>query len=437
MRSGVQAIVGCTAVAAALIVVASSCREPTEVTLEITTQDLCGKITGTAIYVSTDPQAVDKQVMSHSPEAFTRDCTGTNIGTLVLTPGTSSGAIVVVAGYGTKDAKDCYDDNYVNCIVARRSFSFVPHTRLHMPIELDLDCLNIPCDEGTTCNHGQCTSAASDCTTSNTCEQADGAVQVVPGGMLLPDGAPAPVDAGTISDATIADVITDGTVIDTGTGTADGSTNDAGFMCPTTAPCCGPGTSGQTVIHSCPGADPICGDNACCGSGGCRSAFTSNACANGLALCCGPGDCSTGQQCCMNDTSGGAPCILPTGTKTGQCWPIQGSGAEAGACTGATGPCCTQVAPALHPTLFHCVQAGNDCNDLECCAINMLMAGKGICTAASGNTCFTAAMQQALCCDKVDCSGTAQCCSTGGGEAGACILNVVAGGSFQPGHCVQ
>jgi hypothetical protein len=434
-----RTIAGGAWVAGALVIIASSCRDPTEVTLDITTNDLCGSITGTAIYVSSDADAVDKHVMSHSPDAFTHTCDGTTIGTLVVTPGVSSGAIVVVAGYGTKQATDCYDGNYVNCVVARRSFSFVSHTPLHIPIELDLDCLNVPCDPGSTCDHGQCKGAALDCSSTGMCETADGSVQIIEGGMLLPDGAPAPVDAGTISDATIADVITatDGTVVDTGT--ADGS--DAGFMCPTLAPCCGPGNGGNIVIHSCPGADPVCGVNGCCASGGCLSSITSAACSNNMALCCGAAQCSTGQQCCTNDTSGGAPCLPPLGTDPGRCQSIQGTGADAGVCNtfGGGGPCCAQLGAAIHATIYHCGgQAGNDCNDFECCNTNMLMAGKSVCTAANGNTCFTAAMVSSLCCDKSDCSGTAECCTSGGGEAGMCTFPaVIPGQPFIPGHCVQ
>src|SRR5580700_5484378 len=54
---------------------------------------------------------------------------------------------------------------YQGCIVARRQVSFIPHTPLALPIEMTLDCLNVPCTANQTCIHAQCVTANTMCTT--------------------------------------------------------------------------------------------------------------------------------------------------------------------------------------------------------------------------------------------------------------------------------
>lgn len=151
-----------TGVAALL---APGCHTPTQVTLDIVLANAkCGEVNQTAITVGVDPDKTEANVRQGFVTASTTDCNAqTNaIGTLVVTPGDEDhGAVVVVVAYGPQhDATQCKPPDYTNCIVARRSFGFIKHSRLHMPITIDPDCLNVPCDAFSTCKHGECYSSA-------------------------------------------------------------------------------------------------------------------------------------------------------------------------------------------------------------------------------------------------------------------------------------
>ena len=226
---------------AALVALAlsASCQQPTELTLVLSTNAKCGtQLTSTAIYVGSSSEATNGrlQTKAPSPDALTKNCVNGDIGTLVLTPGAMHGAVVVVAGFGGKPAEECFDGNYVNCIVARRTFSFVQHTPLTIPVELELDCLNVPCDQNSTCHNGACYSAKIDCASNGTCTNpGDNDAGPVDGGAaLLPDGAPEPLDANmSISDGSLTSpdgsFMLDGSVgMDSGIGSGLDSGTHAG-----------------------------------------------------------------------------------------------------------------------------------------------------------------------------------------------------------------
>jgi hypothetical protein len=174
------------------------CREPTQITLEITTDAQCADVRGTTI-------GVGKLVaLENKPAVAETQACGANgrIGSLVVVPSGDRDeevSIRVVTGVG-KTPEACVADGFKGgCIVARRTIRYLPHTPLEMPIEMDVDCLDIPCGATETCYKGECVSPKLDPTK---CEQGD--CRPIQGDGGMPDsGADATVDAGSDADASI------------------------------------------------------------------------------------------------------------------------------------------------------------------------------------------------------------------------------------------
>ena len=157
---------------------AAGCRAPTEVTVAISTTAPCSALGwGVAIIVGADATATESKAASRFVSATTRACAADGtVGTLVLTPGAGTASIVVVAGYNGHDTSQCTPVNgYKDCIVARRSLSFVEHVALTIPIELAAECVNRPCDARTTCRNGSCVNAHVDCNSSDCSDLGPGA----------------------------------------------------------------------------------------------------------------------------------------------------------------------------------------------------------------------------------------------------------------------
>lgn len=163
----------------------AECRDPTQITLEISTDAKCEDVRGTTIGVGRITELEEK-----SPVAQTEACSAASgrIGSLVVVPsGDKDGevSIRVVTGVG-KSPEACVNDGYKGgCIVARRTIRYLPHTPLEMPIELGVDCLDIPCGATQTCYKGQCVSPTID---PEKCEQGDCRPEGGDGG--LPDAGP-------------------------------------------------------------------------------------------------------------------------------------------------------------------------------------------------------------------------------------------------------
>ncbi|MCC6668315.1 MAG: hypothetical protein IT375_31515 [Polyangiaceae bacterium] len=173
-----------------------ACREPTQLTLHLSTDAKCVDVKGTSITVGAHGKLEDKD-----PVARTTECSAATgqVGTLVVVPSGSKDdqvSVRVVTGVG-KSAEACVKDGYVGgCIVARRTLRFLPHTSLDLPIAMSVDCLDVPCEATQTCLEGKCVSAATQCTGAGDCK------------LSSPPG--------------------DGGTIDTGTGGAAGSGGSAG-----------------------------------------------------------------------------------------------------------------------------------------------------------------------------------------------------------------
>ena len=198
-------------IAGAVLVLTAGCREPTEIVLVISTTLSCDALeTGIAIAAGVDPVRTEGAISSHFFSGTSRACgAGGELGTLVVTPGAGAAAIVVVAGVNGQDTALCTPDNhYKDCVVARRSLSFVDHVPLTVPIELTADCLNVPCDARNTCLKGTCVDAYVAC-------GKDGCASIARG------GEPAP-DAGPLLDASVDATLDAGDGRETDAATGDG-----------------------------------------------------------------------------------------------------------------------------------------------------------------------------------------------------------------------
>jgi hypothetical protein len=154
----------------AFVAVVVSCREPTEITVVIKTGERCSDLSGVEIVVGPDQGQTQTRFVQQFTAAVSHDCDATGtIGTLVVTPGGSGGTIVVAAGVrvGGAPAPDpatcAVAENAKSCIIARRSFSFLDHTSLTLPIQLDPLCVGKACDPASTCFRGSCVDASVVC----------------------------------------------------------------------------------------------------------------------------------------------------------------------------------------------------------------------------------------------------------------------------------
>jgi hypothetical protein len=145
----------------AVALLAHGCRTPTQVTLEISTNVVCSDLRAVDIVVARDSHAAEHGAALDAPgqrfaSASTTSCTEgaapRRVGTLVVTPGSGDGSVVVVAAFGKATAADCTAPRFApECIVARRRFGFVDHQSLTLPIVLDPICAGVACNENTTC----------------------------------------------------------------------------------------------------------------------------------------------------------------------------------------------------------------------------------------------------------------------------------------------
>jgi len=165
-----------------------ACREPTQVTIRLTTDASCG---GEGFQEAAVAVAEATSLSGREPSAVTSACEGgepeANIGTIVVVPSGDDDApfaVRVVAGIGV-EASACRPPDYVltnpddiaagrGCIVARRNLAFSPHTELELPIVLRQSCLNVVCSADKTCVSGKCLSAKVDpdkCSDSGGCSE--------------------------------------------------------------------------------------------------------------------------------------------------------------------------------------------------------------------------------------------------------------------------
>jgi hypothetical protein len=127
-------------------------------------------------------------------------------------------------------------ENAKSCIIARRSFSFISHSSLTLPIELDPLCLGKACDPASTCFKGGCVSASVTCNGTDCGLPQENPGQGSGGGNEAgsSDGAyDADLDGMSFEDVTSPDTGSDGMAV------ADaGPDADSGFVDASSLPSC-------------------------------------------------------------------------------------------------------------------------------------------------------------------------------------------------------
>jgi hypothetical protein len=149
--------------AVGLLLLALSCRDATQVVLNVRTDLPCDtedRWKGVAVYVGKPGEDVE----STSPTLVTTECDKDgHVGSLVVVPSGAKDAslgIRVVAGVRRRP-EDCADHDYQGCVVARRALHYTPHGTLDLDIDLAADCLSIGCDADNTCAGGSCVATPS------------------------------------------------------------------------------------------------------------------------------------------------------------------------------------------------------------------------------------------------------------------------------------
>jgi hypothetical protein len=136
----------------------SSCVDPTQITVDITTDIDCKAVSGTQITVGRLGDLDGKRY----PTAVTQSCKNGRIGSIVVVP--SGGieetvAIAVVAGVDGTDVETCRPPYAKGCIAARRSLRFSPHASLRVLVPLSRACDGVACPTTQTCRAGACVGA--------------------------------------------------------------------------------------------------------------------------------------------------------------------------------------------------------------------------------------------------------------------------------------
>jgi hypothetical protein len=295
----------------------ASCRDPTEVTLVLTTDVPCAtlQMNGTSITVGTAGDLETKD-----PVTITSLCdesTGSvhDIGTLIVVPSSANDAtfaVRIVSGVDTP-VGDCVSPAYTGCIVERRELAFVPHTPLTLPIPMDLDCLNVSCQEHQTCRQGGCVSAVvpdpgMTCTTGMGCG-ADH-LPLLEGGSQSPSDGSAdtsqdegPGTDGTLADVTVADMTAPDAGQSDGSGQPDGTPPGDGSPL---GSCVSAATSSLSCSGApCPGGEVCCVGNppggpvteACSAPGACN--YDVDGSTSSSLICRNVGECPVGDVCCL------------------------------------------------------------------------------------------------------------------------------------------
>ncbi|MBM4362446.1 MAG: hypothetical protein FJ104_07175, partial [Deltaproteobacteria bacterium] len=183
---------------------AASCREPTQVTVSLTTDLACTELAGASITPG-KLGGFDEAPIATSTRACKEASPLRQIGTIVLFPSgesDSSFALQVVAGVDVP-VESCTPPDYRGCIVARRAMRYAPHTPLELPIVLREICKDVVCDPASTCVQGGCVTATvpdpEDCPGGRcTEEQLGDPVKPTPREGGAPDGEP---DSGPPADS--------------------------------------------------------------------------------------------------------------------------------------------------------------------------------------------------------------------------------------------
>lgn len=188
---------------AAALLALVSCRSPTQISIEVSTNVPCGSWQGAAVAVGQLGTELETK-----PAATTSTYCDSNgyLGTVVAVPSGADNASVGfrIVGAVTETLEACTEDaSGSGCIVARRALNFIPHDSLAVSVPLLSSCEGIVCDPESTCVQGTCKSATiadpSACASSACGESALGS-GTNDGGTASDAGAIATKDATTGAD---------------------------------------------------------------------------------------------------------------------------------------------------------------------------------------------------------------------------------------------
>ncbi|MBX3233351.1 MAG: hypothetical protein KIT84_33690 [Labilithrix sp.] len=146
---------------AAALATHTACREPTYVSLVISTDVACSDLQGTSITVGRL-----NEIEERAPLTTVTTCAADGtVGSLVVTPSGDASeefAVRVVSGV-KRNVDECKAPDYgQGCIVARRALRFVERTPLTLPIAMRAACAGVACGPEQTCVKGACVDARVD-----------------------------------------------------------------------------------------------------------------------------------------------------------------------------------------------------------------------------------------------------------------------------------
>ncbi len=174
-----------------LLLALAACLDPTQATLELTTNAPCGGAgpeAATLYETGVLAGSVD-QVKSGDLNTTTAACSSDGtIGTIVLYPqdGARDASAIAVGALGSRTAQECLafaqgkdTGPPTDCIIARRRVTFVEGQDLRIPILLDNACAGVLCPEDQTCERAtdaqgnvttRCVSAVVECSDDGSCQ---------------------------------------------------------------------------------------------------------------------------------------------------------------------------------------------------------------------------------------------------------------------------
>jgi alpha-tubulin suppressor-like RCC1 family protein len=132
--------------------VSTTCLEPTQVELSLSTDLPCSQVRGTAVTVGAPGQLETKP-----PALVSARCDEASgyLGRLVLVPSGGDGeefGLKVVTAVTAGSPEECVAPEYRGCIVARRSLRYLSGRTLYVPVTMAAACEDRPCSPNDTCD---------------------------------------------------------------------------------------------------------------------------------------------------------------------------------------------------------------------------------------------------------------------------------------------
>ncbi|HEU4407123.1 MAG TPA: hypothetical protein VFS43_17775 [Polyangiaceae bacterium] len=156
-----------------MVLSATTCLEPTQLELWLSTDLPCDKLHGTAVTVGHLGELEDKPASMSSTFCERRPDGSSGLGMLVVVPsGERDGplALKVVTAVDASSTDACGPspdplNAYRGCIVARRALRYLPHDTVRLTVPMLAECENVSCDARSTCfKAGLCLPADVTCT---------------------------------------------------------------------------------------------------------------------------------------------------------------------------------------------------------------------------------------------------------------------------------